>query len=174
MEITILTVPGMGGSGPNHWQTLWELEEPNIRRVEQRDWEQPVMFEWMMTLEQALQDIDGPKVVVGHSLGCILIVEAAVNISRDVTGALLVAPPDLAQMEGAGPVPLHKLPFPSTVVASEDDPWVTIERAEEFAYAWGSRFVNIGPAGHINADSGYGEWPEGRQLLDDLLNAASQ
>jgi len=174
METTILTVPGMGGSGSDHWQTLWEQADPRFRRVEQRDWDQPVMFEWVMTLEQALRDLEGPGVLVGHSLGCLVIVEAAANHPGDIVGALLVAPPDLDRMEGAGQTPMSTLPFPSIVVTSENDPWVSAERAEEFGFAWGSRFVNIGPAGHINADSGYGTWPEGRQLLDNLPESAFQ
>ena len=66
------------------------------------------------------------------------------------------------------PVPLERLPFPSIVVASSDDPYVSLERAEAFARGWGSRLVTIGAAGHINTDAGYGEWPEGRRLLDEL------
>lgn len=174
MEANLLMVPGMGNSGPNHWQTLWEQENPAFRRVCQRDWDHPVLFEWVMTLEQYLTEIVGPKVLVAHSLGCIIAVEAALQNPEHIAGALLVAPPDVEQMEGGGQVPRGRLPFPSTVAASENDPWVSVNRAEEFARIWGSRFVNVGSAGHINADSDLGDWPEGKQLFLELLDAVNE
>jgi hypothetical protein len=66
-------------------------------------------------------------------------------------------------------MPLLRLPFPSIVVASTDDEYVTLDRAQQFARAWGSRLVNIGVAGHINSATGLGSWPLGRALLDELL-----
>jgi len=174
MDVTVLVVPGMGNSGPNHWQTLWEQENPAFRRVNQHDWDHPVLFEWVMTLEKALASVTGPKVLVGHSLGSIIIVEAAMQSPEEIAGALLVAPPDVEQMEGGGQVPRGTLPFPSLVVTSENDPWVSLDRSEEFARTWGSRFVNIGPAGHINADSGLGDWPEGKRLFRELLDEVNE
>jgi len=169
MNLTVLMVPGMDNSGPDHWQTLWEEQHPEYRRVNQQDWEHPVLFEWVLTLEQALDNISGPKLLVGHSLGSIICVEATLHRPDGIAGAFLVAPPDVERMEGGGEVPRGTLPF-SSMVASENDPWVTLERAEEFARSWGSRFVNVGRLGHINADSGIGDWPRGKQLLRDLLN----
>jgi hypothetical protein len=32
----------------------------------------------------------------------------------------------------------------------------------------GSRLVNLGLAGHINVESGFGPWPEGEALLAEL------
>ncbi len=58
-------------------------------------------------------------------------------------------------------MPLIPLPFPSIVVASTDDPCVSLDRAELFARSWGSRLVNLGKAGHINSASRLGSWPEG-------------
>ena len=69
---------------------------------------------------------------------------------------------------GFDPMPLQKLPFRSVVVTSIDDPYVTVERAEFFAHAWGSRLIKIANAGHINAASGYGPWPDGEQWLAEL------
>jgi predicted alpha/beta hydrolase family esterase len=69
---------------------------------------------------------------------------------------------------GFAPIPLLTLPFPSIVVASEDDPWVSLERAGFFAERWGSRFQNIGKAGHINLAAGFGPWPQGLELLQQL------
>ena len=35
--------------------------------------------------------------------------------------------------------------------------------------AWGAQFIDHGACGHINADSGLGDWPEGRALLRSLV-----
>jgi hypothetical protein len=96
-----------------------------------------------------------------------------------VAGALLVAPADVDRVDVASelatfaPVPKQPLPFPSIVVASTDDPWVTIERAHSLAVEWGSHFVDYGPHGHINAASGLGYWPEGLDLLSRVLEASA-
>ena len=62
---------------------------------------------------------------------------------------------------GFAPVPRERLPFPSMLLASADDPYCRPERARHFAAAWGSELVEVGPAGHINAESGHGPWPDG-------------
>jgi predicted alpha/beta hydrolase family esterase len=93
-----------------------------------------------------------------------------------VKGALLVAPADVDsplhtpdEVRSFSPIPLARLPFPSIVVAGSDDPFVTPARAAAFARAWGSRLITRPGAAHVNADAGYGPWPEGRELLADLL-----
>ena len=72
------------------------------------------------------------------------------------------------EVRNFSPVPLVALPFPSIVVASTDDPFVTATRAAAFARAWGSRLVTVERAGHLNADAGFGPWLEGRRLLAEL------
>ena len=115
-------------------------------------------------------------VIVAHSLGCILTAWWAAHsrhIHR-VLGALLVAPPDIArddnrqQIPGWAPVARAPLPFRSVLVASTDDPFCALEHASTLAADWGSAFYSVGAKGHINADSGLGDWPEGRALLLDL------
>jgi predicted alpha/beta hydrolase family esterase len=113
-------------------------------------------------------------VLIGHSLGCTTIAHWASGHQTRIKGALLVAPSDIEQpvytfpASGFAPIPLLTLPFPSIVVASEDDPWVSVERAKFFASNWGSGFVNIGKAGHINVSSGYGPWKEGLAILEQF------
>jgi predicted alpha/beta hydrolase family esterase len=172
----VLILPGLYDSGPDHWQSHWERALPSVARVNQRDWETPDRHEWVATLERAVAE-HGPNVVlVGHSTGCALIAFWAAATARTVRGALIVAPSDTeAASYPMGPtawrpMPLTRLPFPSIVVASTDDEYVTIGRAKSFADAWGSMFVNIGPAGHINSASGLGDWPLGRELLAELTD----
>jgi len=117
-------------------------------------------------------------VLVAHSLACLLVAHwaAQASLPARVKAALLVAPPDVGspdhtpdEVRSFSPIPLVRLPFASIVVASDDDPFGSLERAAAFARAWGSRLVTLPRAGHINADAGFGPWPEGRRLLSDLM-----
>lgn len=175
----ILIVPGLHGSGPSHWQSRWQEQlHGRAVRVEQRDWEQPERKEWCATLERAVVDAGDKVLLVAHSLGCICVVHWAANAdasSSRVAGALLVAPPDVEsaahtpeQLRSFAPIPLRVLPFPSRLVASRNDPFCELERARAWASAWGSRFVDVGELGHINAESNLGDWPQGRALLSEL------
>lgn len=169
------TIPGLGNSGPEHWQTWFEQSGNDFQRIWQTEWDAPECKNWIARIDQALSDEELSQVVlIGHSLGVMTIVQWALHYNRTIKGAFLVAPSDpeapayTFPATGYTPVPLTKLPFPSIVVASENDPWVSLERARFFAESWGSQFVNIGAAGHINAASGHGEWPEGLALLQQL------
>jgi hypothetical protein len=170
-----LILPGLHNSGPDHWQSRWEAEDKTMERVIQDDWETPHCADWVVRLDQALA-YAGPEILlVAHSAGCALVAHWAVGCQRgQVRGALLVAPSDPEAPSfpvgatGFAPIPLLRLPFPSIVVASSNDPFVTVARAQTFASAWGSEFVMIGGAGHINTASGLGDWPEGLALLRNL------
>jgi predicted alpha/beta hydrolase family esterase len=177
---SVLVLPGYGDSGPDHWQSRWEAADPRLRRVAQRDWLEPRVDDWVAALDREVSACPTPPVLAAHSLGCVLVAHWVQRTGRAVGGALLVAPVDVDAVaeirEAVGsfrPVPLVRLPFPSIVVASDDDVYATRERAEAFARAWGSRFVGLARAGHINSDSGYGDWPEGRALLDELVRGGA-
>jgi len=171
----ILTIPGLWNSGPDHWQSHWERELPDCRRVEQHDWDNPKRDEWVQGLDAAVAATHGPVLLAAHSLGCALVAWWAQQTRLGANGALLVAPSDVElekypkSAEGFRPMPTRRLPFPSIVVASEDDEWVSIDRAQQFARGWGSRFVSIGRAGHINSESKLGNWLRGQELLRELL-----
>jgi predicted alpha/beta hydrolase family esterase len=177
----VLVLPGYGDSGPDHWQSRWEAAaDRQWRRVVQRDWMEPNLDDWLVALDREVSACAAPPILVAHSLGCVLVAHWVRRMGHSAAGALLVAPADadalamvLQAVESFKPVPLVRLPFPSIVVASDDDVYVTRERAEAFARAWGSRFVGLSGVGHINSDSGLGDWPEGRALLDDLLRGAT-
>ena len=184
----VLILPGYGDSGPEHWQSHWERADPACRRVVQDDWLMPRLDDWLAILDRHIRECASPPVLAAHSLACALVAQWARRMLRAsgglrgpfeaphvVKGALLVAPADVDSPEhtpdevrGFGPMPLARLPFPSIVVASRDDPFVTPERAAGFARAWGSRLVTLEHAAHINADAGYGPWPEGTKLLAEL------
>ena len=182
----VLIVPGLGGSGPDHWQTRWQAGLPDAARVVQRDWDRPDRELWLQAFRRALEDAGGaPVVAVAHSLGCALVAHAVSRwralVERALRAALLVAPADVdsplhtpPETRGFAPMPRARLPFPATVLASRDDPYVTIDRARGFAAAWGAGFVDAGALGHINAASGLGGWPDGRRHLATLLESPSE
>jgi uncharacterized protein len=180
MTPAVLILPGYGASGEDHWQTLWERRH-GYTRVEQDDWLEPVLDDWVHTLDRAVAAQSGPVVLVAHSLGCALVARwAAISAVTRVVGALLVAPADVdspqhtpEEVRGFAPLPLMALPFRSIVVASETDPFMTIARARQLADHWGAALVNVGPRGHINAEAGVGAWSEGHELLTRLLHGVA-
>jgi len=177
MRPPILIIPGHTNSGPGHWQSLWEESMPAARRVEMPNWDFPRRAEWVEALDAAVRRANetAPPILVAHSLGCITVAHWAAAYRRPIQCALLVAPtdverPELQEIFGTfAPIPLHSLPFLSRVAASSDDPYVTLERAREFADAWQSRFTNVGAKGHINTSAGHGPWAQGEGLLEDLV-----
>lgn len=166
-------IPGIGNSGETHWQTRWEHSLPGARRLSVSDWDQPDLEEWMAGLDRLVAAFERPPVLVAHSLGCLLVAHWAGR--TPVAGALLVAPPDPAgpafpaQASGFARVPRRPLPFPTIIVASNNDPYGSIEHAAGLASAWGSDLAPAGALGHINGASGLGDWPWGRTLLERLL-----
>lgn len=172
MDCDVLILAGLWDSGPDHWQTHWERKHPEWKRAHHRDWNNPECDEWVAEVDAAIAECEGPPVLVAHSLACVTVAKwAASGSPLKIAGAFLVAPSDVdapsypVEAVGFQPMPMEKLPFPSILVASSNDEYVTLERARAIAAAWGSRFVEIGEAGHINGASGYGEWPEGEQML---------
>jgi predicted alpha/beta hydrolase family esterase len=171
---TVLILPGIGGSGPEHWQTRWEQQRREYRRVQMPDWDRPDVDVWVSELEAAVAAAPAPAVVVAHSLGCLALAHYCGRGGR-VAAALLVAVPDPAGPEFPAVArtfadfPRMPLGFPSRVVASRDDSYGSFEFAQGCARDWGSAFTDVGAAGHINAESGLGDWPAGQALLAGLL-----
>jgi hypothetical protein len=174
---SVLLLPGLNNSGPELWQGIWEAKHPEYNRVQQADWETPRCEDWVQTLHACILQIESPVVLAGHSLACAAIAHYAAqhaDCQGRVAAAFLVAPSDVEAptyppgSTGFSPVPLQTLPFRSLLVASTDDPYVTLERVEFFARSWGSRVIKIANAGHINSASGHGPWPEGEAWLEQL------
>jgi len=172
---TVLLLPGWLNSDDAHWQSRWEALHGH-RRVEQDDWLWPRRGDWMARLDEVLLDSEPGVLLVGHSLGCHLVAAWAAHSQHrsHVQGALLVAPPDLEREDMPPnvatwrPVVRVTLPFAATLVHSIDDPFCAADRGRALAADWGAEVVDIGPRGHINADSRLGDWPEGLALLRAL------
>jgi len=168
---TVIIIPGWRNSGPGHWQTLWAESLPSVMHVEQDDWVAPVRQAWVDRLGETIACAPGPVVVVAHSLGCITTAHLPSGVAARIQGALLVAPADPERrgvLADFAPVPYQRLPYRSVLVASGNDPYCPVRTAGAYARAWGSEFVRLNDAGHINVDSGHGHWPLGLALLQSL------
>lgn len=171
----VLTLPGWQNSGPAHWQSRWEALHGD-QRVEQADWDWPRRGDWMARLDEVVQAVDAPVLLVAHSLGCHLVAawSAHSRHTARVAGALLVAIPDVErddmppQLHNWRPAVHERLRFPAIAVLSTDDPFGALARTQGLAHAWGAEVEVAGPRGHLNSDSGLGDWPQGRALLERL------
>lgn len=175
----VLTVPGLCNSGPHHWQTIWEQQRSDCQRVELGMWDRPHRNTWVNQLNLAIRQANRPVVLAAHSLGCLAVAWWAKlerpRSDHNVLGALLVAPPEVdffpldERIAPFAPTPAEVLPFPSILVASQNDPYMGYRASRRLAKIWGSGFADAGRVGHINAESGLGEWPFGQFLLQQLL-----
>lgn len=183
MKPPVLIVPGWTNSGPAHWQSLWENEHSTWERLEQSDWDAPEADAWILALDVAVDELAARArevpVLVGHSLGALLIAKwVAARPGARAAAALLVAPPDVERSDAPpelacfAPMPRARLPFPTLLAASRNDPYASWDRATEFAATWGSALHDCGAAGHLNTAAGYGPWTEGERLLASLLQRA--
>jgi predicted alpha/beta hydrolase family esterase len=176
-EADILILPGLGNSGPGHWQRRWGERFSTAQFVEQDDWERPKLEPWVERIERRIMLSTRPVVLIAHSLAVVAVAHTAARLKdTKVRGGFLVVPPDLelnpnlpAAARAFGPVPRDPLPFPSRLIASSTEPYCSVERAAEFATCWGSDFHLAGDAGHLNAASGHGPWPEGLMMFTRLM-----
>jgi uncharacterized protein len=171
-----LIVPGWRDSEAGHWQSLWAQRLPGARRVVQKDWLNPSRAAWVQAVAREVLAAPGPVFIIAHSLGCIATAHLPPEAAKRVQAALLVAPADperRAVLCDFAPVPYERLPYRSIVVASSNDPYCPARLAGAYARAWGSEFVRLCDAGHINVESGHGEWPLGFMLLHSLMAPAS-
>ncbi|MFJ3045741.1 RBBP9/YdeN family alpha/beta hydrolase [Herbaspirillum chlorophenolicum] len=173
-DYRVLVVPGLHGSGPEHWQSRWQRLYPAFERVEQVHWSQPDLPRWSQRLGEVLAQSDRPVVIVAHSFGCLTTVHRAAALQAEsgsafpIAAALLVAPADPGKFE-VGDEVSYRLTFPALVVGSENDPWMSAPRAQQWAKTWGASFHHAGALGHINAESGLDDWLAGQELLLGLL-----
>ncbi len=171
MTPTII-VPGIGNSGPDHWQSLWENEYHSMTRFAPSNWDEPDLTDWLAALDTAIAAAPTPPILVAHSLGCLLAAHYCATHDRPIKGIFSVAPPDPlgpkfpAVNQSFIDVPRTPLRAPTLVAASTDDPYASIGFAEDIAADWQAKFINLGPLGHVNVSSGLGDWPAGYALFE--------
>ena len=178
----VVIVPGLRDHVPEHWQTNLAASLPGARTVPPMGRIDLDCTSRVAEIERVVQSIDGPVVLVAPSGGVVAAVHSANRCKRGVHGALLAAPADFEEpMPDGYPtmgslrangwllVPQSRLPFPSIVAASRDDPLCRFDRAVAMSHDWGSRTVDLGNAGHLNPASGFGPWPQAQDLIAGLI-----
>ena len=178
---TVVMVPGLRDHVPDHWQTLLAERLPRCVTVPRLPREKMSCAAWVQALDDCVSRVHGDIVLAAHSAGVMMVVHWAQRPRRPIRGALLAAPPDfevplpegypsmaLLRQGGWLPTPRERLPFPSIVAASTNDPLASFYRVVALAAAWGSRLQNVGAAGHLNPASGHGEWPLAQALIAEL------
>ncbi len=169
--VRLLVIPGLNDSGPAHWQTWLQGHfSQHAVRVEQDDWASADLARWSQRIELAMARYPGSRwIAVAHSFGCLALLRHLARGGEGVRSALLVAPADPAKFGVAGRLPQSRLTIPSVLLASETDPWMTFESASTWARVWGSQLVNLGDAGHINTEAGFGPLPPAKTLVEAMV-----
>ena len=168
MSDSTLIVPGMHNSGPEHWQSHWHRRFPHWQRITEQRWSEPDLASWSAKVAEYLAQASGKVHIVAHSFGTLASIAAARQYAHKVASLLIVAPADPANFQIPDEQLGGTLPFPALLVASRNDPWMSLERAQHWSQQWQVPLFDAGEAGHINADSGHGAWPEGLALLEQL------
>lgn len=176
VDVPALLVPGWRNSGPEHWQSRWQLLRPQLQRVDFGEWHHPDPQAWTSALLRAVLACPQPPLLIAHSLGCLATANLmALPTPPPIAGALLVAPPNPGRADTPAALTLFAPParprfgVPGLVVISSNDAYAEEPYSLELARAWGLEVVRLGASGHVNDASGHGEWPEGLALLDGLM-----
>lgn len=176
-SVQFLSIPGYGGSGPGHWHHHWQARDSRFRMLEQVDWENPERDTWVDALEAELARMEGPVVLVPHSLGVSLLVHALARRGNlpGVVGAFLVAMPDVdapgfpPAIKGFHPLPLVQFPFPAVMIGSRNDPYSSFDALEGHCSRLCVSLLDLGDRHHIGDSAGLGSWEEGWSLFRAFL-----
>jgi predicted alpha/beta hydrolase family esterase len=170
----VLIVPGLRNSDDQHWQSLWQERLPNSKRIQVDDWSTPDLDKWKAGIRAELNKIDKPVVIIAHSFGTLASASIAAEFPSKIAVLFLVAPADPDKFHLAQRLPQNPLPVPAKIIASSNDPWLTESKAAYWALQWGTDFLRLKDVGHINSDSNLGLWPQGIQLLQQLLRTVKK
>ncbi len=161
---------------PAHWQhwlagQLTDLGH-QVDYPQLPDPDEPDLDRWLDELETRIRGLDGPRTVIGHSLGCLLWLNGVARgrVPEPVDRVLLVAPPSTSVLRSLPAISAFAAPAltPADVaaaaghtrlVASDDDPYAPESAAEDYGKPLGLDTDLLAGGGHLNHQSGYGPWP---------------
>lgn len=165
----LLIIPGRGNSGAGHWQTLMETRFSDAQRVEQDNWETPVLEAWSQRIDEIVCRLDHRPLLVAHSFGCLAAAHAQITLGTPVGATLFVAPADPKRFGLPNRIFRARLLQPGLLIASNNDPWMSHDQAVAMADAWGIGHITLENGGHINIASGHGHWPLGETIVEQML-----
>ncbi|HET9642109.1 MAG TPA: alpha/beta hydrolase [Burkholderiaceae bacterium] len=158
----LLIVPGLQDSGRAHWQSWLQGQYRDSLRVRQYDWSTPDLDRWAARIGTTLEHAGAGHtwIAVAHSFGCLALARHLM-LQPDVAivAALFVAPAEPDKFGVGELLPHQRLAVPSTLVASDTDPWMSSASTRRWASRWGSHWFTLGDAGHVNSESGFGPFP---------------
>lgn len=170
----VIIVPGLGNSDGSHWQSLWQAQLPNSKRIELDDWGTPNLEKWYAAIIKVLAQLNQPVVLIAHSFGALASASVAENFPDKIAALLLVAPADPDKFSIAHQLPQGSLNPPTKIIASSNDPWMSDSKAAYWALQWSADFLRLNNVGHINSESNLGVWPEGVHELHQLVRRAKR
>jgi predicted alpha/beta hydrolase family esterase len=155
---------------------LWELQpDRRCTRFRPASWDEPDAADWVDALDASLQALGPDTVIVTHSLGGPTAAHLLSHRATPCRAAVLVAPPDVHDPDfppaaaSFTDLPTGPANVPVLIVSSTDDPYISRAESGRLASRWGGRNVEIGPYGHINAESGLGDWLWGWYMVQGFL-----
>jgi predicted alpha/beta hydrolase family esterase len=169
---SFLILHGLEGSGPDHWQTwlagrLRERGE-TVRYPDLPDPFDPKPEEWLAALQPELAALEGERIVLCHSLACLLWLLNAHAGATDVADrVLLVAPPCTDEVEpvvrfqpdGVTGDQVRAAARVTLMLCSDRDPYCPPGADTVFGDPLELDYEVIPGGGHLNTDAGYGPWP---------------
>ncbi|WP_340315243.1 RBBP9/YdeN family alpha/beta hydrolase [Rhizorhabdus argentea] len=175
-----LLLPDLDCNAAGYWQRHWTESRIDCRAVDLGNARQPDRNSCVMRLDHALRRVDAPVILVGHGVGALTIAAWAGLMSSEsenaVAGALLIGPCDPMaagadpRLQCFAPLPTAIFTFPALVIASDDDPAISADRAFSLARQWGAGFARFGECGHFMPSDGLGWWDDGEELLDRFID----
>lgn len=167
-------LPGEGGAGPDHWQTWLAAQlraaEREVRYPELPEADPASLSGWLSGLRRCLDGLpDDGFDVVAHSLGAVLWLHhaAAGHPGPRPARVALVAPPSpgtaTPELAEFFPPPLdvdavRSAADGTVLVGGDDDPYAPEGIAAGYGRPLKMPTTVVAGGGHLDAESGYGEW----------------
>lgn len=189
MTRTIVIVHGTQGSPDENWfpwlaskarDAGYKIVAPQFPTPESQ-----TPAAWLSVLDASISELGPDTTLVGHSLGCALLLRALERPGSRVAGSFFVSG-FLGALGNQDFDPLNA-PFfvepfewsmikqrmgSAKVIIGDDDPYVPLLKGEELAEQLGVDLTVVKNGGHLNQAAGFSEFPKlWADIQDTLLSA---
>jgi predicted alpha/beta hydrolase family esterase len=180
MKDRVLLLHGWGGSDFPHWQSYLASEIAKdygcVSFLKFSNFDFPKLDAWRDEMLKEIEEFK-PTTIVCHSLANTLwFILCNEDALQEVEKLFLVAPPslntDIEELKEFFPIKLPKKLYAkkTLLITSTNDPYLTQDEAKQMQQALKVDMEVLEGAGHINADSGFGEW---RWILEKIKGTKS-